>query len=540
MVKKKMEKGLAILVATLLMVSMLPLSGLTDAQGIEEADIPAQEEMTPPVPMETLEADLPVEDENPASDLSENGETEPEQPADDEDPMPEFVEIPEAPIANQDQDEPLGNGFMHIEAADEMGTYSATQILTKRYFAERTNHGKVLRPEYTEVFEVPTTVELNLPPEVILDENGLAYVYTGYSLGSFSDSATPTLSGIPKTIELTSDNEVKINYYYAKGIVVTFDAQDGTAAEPPRYYSGTDTFDRHGLLPDLTHSNTDVLYEFDGWYAQPDGKGLKAGSSGHVVEFFQPGTIGTLYANWIRYYEVCENHISEENKDILKQEVRIVKQGENYKSADFNVPEARLDLDGKTYLYEGASVLDNDASDEFSTDEMVEIIDVDRDYQVYYHYRTMSTNVNITYPARINFAALLSNGGAITADVYKFENNSDFPVIVSFDGMWVTNSPSALLWREHATAAGEIELAIAFPTGDGGMNGFTATPSNTANIVPNDDAGRFLGKLNGQYFGDSLSNTGYITLRGRFMGPFHSSPMRPDLELVFSFQLEEE
>ena len=336
------------------------------------------------------------------------------------------------------------------------------------------------------------------------------------------------------------------------GVIVKFDAPGSNFDEiggsgESRVYNLEDSFGKDAPLPEPYHEDVEgVHYQFDGWYAVSAGASEAVTNESVVGEVFFDKTSGTLHAKWLAYHLVTVQHVDETDGDsVFLSEADLsanrVSPGEAYTVEPYDRIDIRGEMyerDGATYAYTGRYAVMQSPKGTFSGSGTLNIDRVEGDWHIIYDYHKMDTTIELTWPQTMSFEALPSTRGAITADLGRFENNSDFPLEVFFVSMMETHPVVNLTWKEAAQADGDYELTLILPADTMEANAFSDAPANGSNIQPDTTVNWELGTLKGHYLSECyLSNKGYITLGGQYIGPFYRTAMQPILELNFHFEL---
>lgn len=279
------------------------------------------------------------------------------------------------------------------------------------------------------------------------------------------------------------------------------DLSDGTTiplANPTGSSEGFGTVGLYYTLQGLTGLGTTP------WYV----KITLTNAGGSTTTEIRP--IGTYHTVRVKYLDK-DDHLLGERTDLIPVNI------------PYTLPLADIDNHQAVYY-----TVDGGSKQEINLASPPSLtITADTTIEVYY----ASTIMTISYPVNgMSFAALHTNGGAITSGSYEFKNQSDLPVRVSFKEMSVTNS-DGLNFVSNATADGEIHLNLVPGTG-ANPNGFTGI----SNIAPGAYTS-LLGTLDGGMAGSTGKRDGYLSIGGYYKGPFTITPKLPTLEFTFNFTL---
>lgn len=163
----------------------------------------------------------------------------------------------------------------------------------------------------------------------------------------------------------------------------------------------------------------------------------------------------------------------------------------------------------------------------------------------------VSTLIDITAPAGVEFYALSITNGVVTPDnsngkdTATITNNSDMPVKVSLREMTVNSGTSSELTFLSDVTTSTVNRRIhlnLLSTGEAG-NGFT---NNVNNIVPNSTyaSPAVLGTLDGTIYtatggtGTGVGGSGTFEVGGKYVGDYPINPAKYIIDVSFNFYLE--
>jgi len=166
-------------------------------------------------------------------------------------------------------------------------------------------------------------------------------------------------------------------------------------------------------------------------------------------------------------------------------------------------------------------------------------------------FTTAGALIDITVPSGVEFYATPATNGIVTPDTARgqekavFQNNSELPVKVSFEGMTVNSGTSGELTIVNNVNTSTVDRRLhldLIASADAG-NCFTG---NVSNIIPNSPYATpvLLGILDGTAYtasgsvGSGIGGKGIFEVGGQYVGDYPINPLKYNVDVTFRFRLE--
>ncbi len=149
------------------------------------------------------------------------------------------------------------------------------------------------------------------------------------------------------------------------------------------------------------------------------------------------------------------------------------------------------------------------------------------------HYTAADSNISVSIPTQLVWAAFELDGGEVVSPVYTITNHSQRPIDVSIASVSVNNT-DGIHFVQSISADGDLRLDV---------SGVADTPFEDMNITGLDTSGTplgmagILGRLGGVVTPE-LPPSGKFTLSGWYQGGF-SEPKKPVLNAIIRLELDE-